>query len=152
MLFKSQIFLTIFLPFAVIGYYLLAAKPSRRMGWILFASLVFCGSWDVRFITLLLVPVVKGWLLARLSAPSVGVLCGTFHMRFLAPLAYHPFQVPAGLSLYPIERQLFRTAAIDIRIDGNHDFRRFVALVRVGLCPLGRMAWTSGWSATTRGK
>ena len=65
MLFNSQIFLIFFMPVTVIGYYLLAARASWRMGWVLLASLVFYGYWDIRFLPLLLFSVVMNWLLAR---------------------------------------------------------------------------------------
>ena len=80
MLFNSPIFLTFFLPVTIIGYYLLADKPGWRKGWLLLASLVFYGYWDIRFLPLLLVSVVMNWSLAEIfgkkghpALPLVGV-------------------------------------------------------------------------------
>lgn len=81
MLFNSQVFLVIFLPITVAGYYSLANRSDWRMGWLLLASLVFYAYWDVRFLPLLLVSVTLNWLLAKLygekghpALPLAGVM------------------------------------------------------------------------------
>ncbi len=66
MLFNSQVFLVLFLPVTIVGYYLLANRSEWRMRWLLLASLVFYGYWDVRFLPLLLTSVAVNWLLASL--------------------------------------------------------------------------------------
>ncbi|MEA3274194.1 MAG: MBOAT family O-acyltransferase [Pseudomonadota bacterium] len=71
MLFQSQIFLLVFLPLVLGGYYL-AARYSRRVGdstrkWLLvIASLWFYGYWDLRLLPLLLLSILANWVFARL--------------------------------------------------------------------------------------
>jgi len=54
MLFHSQEFILLFLPVAVGIYYALARYPSAREWWLIAASLVFYGWWDIRFLPLLI--------------------------------------------------------------------------------------------------
>ncbi len=71
MLFQSQIFLLVFLPI-VLGGYFLAARYSSRVGdnmrkWLLvIASLWFYGYWDLRLLPLLLCSILANWAFARL--------------------------------------------------------------------------------------
>lgn len=66
MLFHSQVFLLAFLPAAVAGYYALARNPIAREWFLIGASAVFYGWWDVRFLPLLLVHIAVTWIAARL--------------------------------------------------------------------------------------
>ncbi len=68
MLFHSQTFLLIFLPLALVGYYLLAAHRRARAWLLIAASLVFYGFWDPRLVPLLVGSVSANWLLARAFA------------------------------------------------------------------------------------
>jgi alginate O-acetyltransferase complex protein AlgI len=71
MLFQSQIFLLVFLPLVLAGYYL-AARFEHRIGvlprkWLLLlASLWFYGYWDVRLLPLLVFSILANWGFARL--------------------------------------------------------------------------------------
>ena len=65
MLFHSQIFLLVFLPSALAGYYALAHRRHPRMWLVLTASLVFYGYWDARLVPLLAVSICVNWLFAR---------------------------------------------------------------------------------------
>lgn len=71
MLFQSQIFLLVFLPLTLAGFYL-AARFEDRVGlgtrkWLLLAaSLWFYGYWDVRLLPLLVASIVSNWLFSRL--------------------------------------------------------------------------------------
>ena len=67
MLFQSQEFILLFLPAAVICYYLVAGSAVARQCVLIAASLVFYGWWDARFIPLLVGQIVASWLLARLQ-------------------------------------------------------------------------------------
>jgi len=126
MLFNSQIFLVCFLPITVIGFYILAAKPSWRMGWLLLASLVFYGYWDIRFLPLLLVSVVMNWSLARLygrvghpALPLAGVVAnllviGVFkyanffagNLLLVAGDRFNPWDIvlPLGISFFTFQQ------------------------------------------------
>ncbi len=65
MLFQSQGFILLFLPAAVMAYYLVAGSAVARQ-WVLIAvSLVFYGWWDARFIPLLVGQIAATWLVAR---------------------------------------------------------------------------------------
>ena len=70
MLFQSQIFLLVFLPLVLGGYYLAGRFESRvgqntRKWLLLIASLWFYGYWDVRFLPLLVFSILANWAFAR---------------------------------------------------------------------------------------
>src|ERR1700730_15198407 len=65
MLFQSHEFILLFLPAAVICYYLVAGSAVARQCVLIAASLVFYGWWDARFIPLLVGQIGATWLLAR---------------------------------------------------------------------------------------
>ena len=68
MLFQSQAFVLLFLPLAVLTYYLGAHSRSWRELSLIAASLIFYGWWDVRFIPLLVGQIGVTWALASLHA------------------------------------------------------------------------------------
>lgn len=54
MLFNSFIFLTLFLPVSIAGYYLLGARSPRAASvWLCLASFLFYGWWNPSFVLLL---------------------------------------------------------------------------------------------------
>jgi alginate O-acetyltransferase complex protein AlgI len=65
MLFQSQGFILLFLPAAVVSYYLVAGSAVARQCVLIAASLVFYGWWDARFIPLLVGQIGATWLLSR---------------------------------------------------------------------------------------
>jgi alginate O-acetyltransferase complex protein AlgI len=73
MLFTSYYFIFVFLPLAWLGYQGLA-RVSRRVGfaWLVVASLVFYGWWDVRFVPLLLLSVAGNFLAGEAIRRSLG--------------------------------------------------------------------------------
>ena len=55
MLFNSYLFILIYLPVTVAGYFLLAKRSATfAAGWLCLASLFFYGWWDYRYLPLLL--------------------------------------------------------------------------------------------------
>ena len=66
MFFHSQTFIFAFLPVVLGVYYALARNERLRHWWIIAASLVFYGWWDVRFLPLLIGQSAGSWLLAEL--------------------------------------------------------------------------------------
>lgn len=65
MLFHSQLFVLIFFPVAVAGWYLLADRTVWRQRWLLAASFAFYGYWDIRLLPLLAASILVNWLIAR---------------------------------------------------------------------------------------
>ena len=65
MLFNSQVFIFGFLPIVLGGYYALAAHRAWRQGFVVLASLVFYGWWDIRFLPLLVGLTLANWLIAQ---------------------------------------------------------------------------------------
>ncbi len=61
MLFQSQMFLLVFLPATLLGWYVFAANERARMSWLILAGLVFYGWWDPRFVPLLVLETIVGW-------------------------------------------------------------------------------------------
>ena len=67
MLFHSQEFIVLFLPAAVGIYYALARHQAARQWWLIAASLVFYGWWDLRFVPLLIGQTLMTWLIVELA-------------------------------------------------------------------------------------
>lgn len=65
MLFQSQIFVLVFLPALLAGFYLTARVVWQREMLLIAGSLVFYGWWDIRFLPLLVGQTVISWLLAE---------------------------------------------------------------------------------------
>ncbi|MHA1113855.1 MAG: MBOAT family O-acyltransferase, partial [Alphaproteobacteria bacterium] len=79
MLFHSQFFLLVFLPLCVGGYYVVARSRAGRGWWLIAASLLFYGYWDLRLLPLLVGSVCVNWLFARflgLSRRKTTLLAG----------------------------------------------------------------------------
>ena len=71
MLFNSYVFLGLFLPLTLTGYYCLISVHRRSaMVWVVGASLVFYGYWDWRFLPLICGSIVVNYLLSRFIASS----------------------------------------------------------------------------------
>lgn len=64
MLFNSYEFLFIFLPLALIGFYLLSGQKSRTW-FLILASVVFYAYWDYRYLILIFVSVVMNFTIAN---------------------------------------------------------------------------------------
>ena len=70
MLFQSQMFLLVFLPATLLGWYVFAANERARMSWLILAGLVFYGWWDPRFVPLLVLETIVGWGAAEIYFSS----------------------------------------------------------------------------------
>ena len=66
MLFNSYIFLFAFLPVTLAGYFLLGCTRRGRLAnvWLLFASLVFYGWWNVHYLPLLILSILVNYVLS----------------------------------------------------------------------------------------
>jgi alginate O-acetyltransferase complex protein AlgI len=67
MLFNSFIFIFVFLPVTLIGFYGLSRikQPATALGWLVLASLVFYGYWDPRYLALLIPSTLINYGLGR---------------------------------------------------------------------------------------
>ncbi len=151
MLFNSQLFILFFLPVALGGYYALAAQRAWRQGWVVLASLVFYGWWDVRFVPLLVLLTLANWLIvqwfARTPSPSIPVLGVVLNLATLGLFKYadffrgtafgllgagwHPWDLvlPLGISFFVFQKISY---LIDLRRGDRHiygflDFCMFVS-------------------------
>tara|TARA_Y100001934_G_C12382349_1_gene793190 strand:+ start:5692 stop:7068 length:1377 start_codon:yes stop_codon:yes gene_type:complete len=68
LLFNSQIFLAVFLPICLAGYYLLARSLVVRQWWLIAASCFFYAFWEPRLLPLLVVSIVVNWFFAIAAA------------------------------------------------------------------------------------
>jgi D-alanyl-lipoteichoic acid acyltransferase DltB (MBOAT superfamily) len=150
MLFQSQIFVLVFLPLAVVTYYLRAHSQRWREWTLLAASLVFYGWWDVRFVPLLIGQISvtfaltwlqqrtkSAWPLAAGVAVNLAAL-GTFkYLNFIfmsVTAAIGVRQEPFNIVL-PIGISFFTFQLISYLIDRMRDdapvypFRRFALFV-----------------------
>jgi alginate O-acetyltransferase complex protein AlgI len=67
MLFNSNIFLLVFLPITLVGYYIAKNYISFRCSiyWLFAASIFFYGYWDIRYLPLILASIVANFLFAQ---------------------------------------------------------------------------------------
>ena len=65
MLFNSQVFILCFLSLVLGGYYALARNRPLRQLFVVLASLVFYGWWNVRYLPLLVGLTLANWLIAQ---------------------------------------------------------------------------------------
>ncbi len=103
MVFSTPFFVTVFLPLALGGYYLVARWPRVRRLVLAGASVVFYGWWDPRLVPLLVGSVTVTWLVARAFARSkrrawlaLGVAAG---LGTLAFFKYADFLASSVLAL-----------------------------------------------------
>ena len=68
MLFQSQIFILVFLPSVLAGYFAVARSARARQFALIVASLVFYAWWDIRFVPLVLGQIFITWGFAWLDA------------------------------------------------------------------------------------
>jgi D-alanyl-lipoteichoic acid acyltransferase DltB (MBOAT superfamily) len=128
MLFNSKEFLLVFLPLALAGHALFAKAEAPRIWFLVLASLVFYGWWDIRLVPLLVASVVVNWLIARhffasrrsawLAAAIVAdLLClavfkyANFALSSLAPLGVTltPLEIvlPLGISFFTFHHVMY---------------------------------------------
>lgn len=76
MLFNSYIFIFVFFPVTILGYFFWGYRKQLRMAniWLVVASLLFYGYWDIRFLPLLLGSIAVNYFIAGmiLSAREQG--------------------------------------------------------------------------------
>jgi D-alanyl-lipoteichoic acid acyltransferase DltB (MBOAT superfamily) len=130
MLFNSLIFLLVFLPAACALYALVErAAPSLRVGFLALLSLAFYGSFDRRFVPLLVASVLANWLFAGAFARTsrawlipvaiglnLALLGGFKYLDFFAEvLALLPgaavprveFALPLGISFFTFQHIMY---------------------------------------------
>ncbi len=103
MIFSTPLFVLVFLPLTLGGYYLLAARRGPRLALLLVASLVFYGWWDVRLVPLLVGSVLVNGFVAdryrrgrRRAWLTAGVV---FDLGLLGFFKYTDFLVSSLLSV-----------------------------------------------------
>lgn len=150
MLFHSQIFLVVFLPLCLAGYYVMARSRAARGWWLLAASLFFYGYWDIRLLPLLAGSIAVNWLFARflgLSRAKATLLAGValnlavlglfkyadFFGESLAALtgaSYRPWGIvlPLGISFFTFQQISY---LVDLRKGGApvYGFRDYALYV-----------------------
>jgi len=72
MLFNSNVFLFLFLPLVLLGFFALGRRGAgaAAIGWLVVASLFFYSWWNPRYLALIAVSVVANYLLGRASLRS----------------------------------------------------------------------------------
>ncbi|MET0094420.1 MAG: hypothetical protein ABW120_12840, partial [Sedimenticola sp.] len=67
MLFNSYLFLFVFLPLVLVGFFLLGKRvgSSAAMAWLLMASVVFYASWEPAYLVLLFASLAFNYSAAR---------------------------------------------------------------------------------------
>ncbi|MEK6985033.1 MAG: MBOAT family protein [Candidatus Thermoplasmatota archaeon] len=105
-LFNTYAFILLFLPIALTGYWVLAAWPRLRLGWLVTMSLLFYSFYDVRFTALLLGAALVDFLIALRIGAAVGdrrkmwlAASVTFNLTLLFFFKYAGFAVDSAQSL-----------------------------------------------------
>ena len=151
MLFNAQSFILGFLPLALGGYYALAGHLKARQGFLILASLVFYGWWDVRFVPLLIGLTLVNWLIAvwfgRVRMAWIPLAGVALNLAVLALFKYADFLrgaafavadapwtpwrliLPLGVSFFVFQKISY---LMDLRRGGRHiygflDFCLFVS-------------------------
>lgn len=140
MVFNSFSFIFIFLPLTVCGFYAAAGKNMRWAAmWLLLASLFFYGSWDYRYIPILLTSVVvnywagrriiaaerlsrRGWLTASISF-NLLLLCFFKYVNFFI-LSINDVAgtgIPVVSIILPIGISFFTFTQISFLVDAYHE-------------------------------
>lgn len=139
MVFNSFAFIFLFLPVTVCGFYLLARKNNGwATAWLGLASLFFYGSWDVRYLPILLSSILVNylacqWLLAdkRTKHPWRLAVSISFNLILLCFFKYVNFFIGSindlsgsGLPMFdiilPIGISFFTFTQISVLIDAYH--------------------------------
>lgn len=139
MVFNSFAFIFLFLPVVVCGFYLLARKNNGwATAWLGLASLFFYGSWDVRFLPILLSSILVNylacqWLLAdnRNKHPWRLAISISFNLILLCFFKYVNFFIgsindlsgsvlPMLDIILPIGISFFTFTQISVLVDAYH--------------------------------
>ena len=95
MLFNSLPFILVFAPVVISVYWLLAKRESARLWFLVAASIVFYGYWNIGHVPLLLVSLVANWLaagvFARTRRRSVVIMAIGGNLAVLAYFKYLAF-------------------------------------------------------------
>ena len=133
MLFNSHVFLLVFLPLALAGFYGLRWSDAGRGWYLVLISLAFYGFWDVRFVPLLVASTVANWIAAwvfhrrgvrvALAAAIVGnlvVLAVYKYLGFFTTVANDAFglgwpiialTLPLGISFFTFHHIIYMADA-----------------------------------------
>src|SRR5215469_7737144 len=152
MLFNSFPFIFGFLPWALVGYWLLARTEAPRLWFLLIASVAFYGYWDWRFAPLLLASILINWAAVQaffayrragilVLAIAANLLClGVFkYLGFFAgivtdvtghPLAVARLALPLGISFFTFHHIIYLVDLLRGRAPhyGLRDYALYIAL------------------------
>ena len=107
MLFSSQVFILIFLPSALLLWYLPVFPRQMRLFILLLCSLTFYAFWDPRFLPLLCMTIIFNWLVSRLYGKykhQIWLVCGiSVNLLILGFFKYLNFLAENFLGLLGIE-------------------------------------------------
>lgn len=139
MVFNSSLFMFVFLPIVVAGFFFLARRSNQwALGWLFLASMVFYGAWDYRYLPILLGSISINylacrWLLADNQRPHPWRLGGaiSFNLVLLGFFKYSNFLIvsindvsgatfPLLDILLPIGISFFTFAQIAVLVDAYH--------------------------------
>ena len=148
MLFQSQFYVLVFLPAVACLYYAVAGSTRARQWFLIGASLVFYGWWDVRFVVLPVSQVVATWLLARLherSGARAPLIAGVvLNLLSLATFKYFNFVLASigaaiGITLprrkyHPADRHQLLYVSVDL-VPGRPHARPRRRSIRSALSP-----------------
>lgn len=155
MLFNSYIFIFLFFPVVLTGYFLLgkSGKPQRTSLWLLLASLAFYGYWNVKYLPLLVGSIAanylfSGWILSakKKGAARIPFLLGMgFNLLVLGYFKYADFFLetmnalggqfellhvflPFGISFFTITQVLYLVDCYE-GVAKDHGFLRYALFV-----------------------
>ena len=137
MLFSSMIFLILFLPIILVGYYILFRKSRMVQNiWLLLGSLIFYAWGEPKFVLIMLASIFCNWIfglaidkhrvnniakvvLIVMLAYNLGILFVFKYMNFTTGITNHLFGIPAQVTdiALPIGISFFSFQAISYVLD-----------------------------------
>ncbi|MFH0783193.1 MAG: MBOAT family protein [Pseudomonadota bacterium] len=140
MVFNSFSFIALFLPITLLGFYFLAQKSQQFAAvWLIMASFFFYGSWDYRFIPILLTSIFINYFACKqiISATLTNrrlllTTSITFNLLLLGFFKYVNFfilsindvtsgDIPSLNIILPVGISFFTFTQISLLVDAHHD-------------------------------
>jgi hypothetical protein len=157
MLFNSIEFITVFLPVAVAGFFLLAARraTSLPMAWLVLASLVFYSWWDYRNLFVIVPSVVGnyllGWAIKFLVDRHAGVAPQPDPLSYALLVSFFPHVIAGPIVNYDdllpqFRKPSFLRFAPDLLADGLRSFcsaspRKWCSPISSAAMPMRASVW-----------
>jgi len=154
MLFNSYIFIFVFFPITLIGFYLIGGRTKKTaIAWLFFASLVFYGWWHPVYLVIIIGSILFNYFVGRFITTSesippgyilaFGITCNLlligyykYAVFFVSNITYftnydfqlEPIILPLGISFFTFQQIAYLVDAHDKTVK-KHDLLHYCAFV-----------------------